>query len=56
LLAYNFEMIICTCWDKYAKWKIRWVIISLIDVDKWWAYVDDLIEIEYACYAMLVLW
>ena len=45
----------CTCWVKYAKWRIRWVILSLIDVDKWLAYVDDLIEIEYACYAMLVL-
>ena len=44
LLAYNFDMMNCTCWVKYAKWGIRWVIISLIDVDKWWDYVDDLIR------------
>jgi len=38
------EMMNCDCWVKYAKWRKRWVIISLIDVDKWWACVDDLIR------------
>jgi len=38
----------CTCWVKYAKWIIGWVILSSIDVDKWWAYVDDLIR-DWIC-------
>jgi len=42
------EMMNCTCWVKYAKWRIRWVIFSLIDVDKWWACVDDLIR-DWIC-------
>ena len=57
MLAYNFEMMNCTCWVKYAKWRIRWVILSLIDVDKWWAYVDDLFRdwICLVCYVSNVI-
>ena len=56
MLAYNFEMMNCTCWVKYAKWRIRCVILSLIDVDKWWAYVDDLIRdwICLLCYVSIL--
>ena len=46
--AYTFEMMNCTCWVKYVKRGIRWVTLSLIDVDKWWAYVDDLIR-DWIC-------
>jgi len=37
--------------------KIRWVILSLIDVDKWWAYVNDLIRdlICLLCYVSIVI-
>ena len=44
IVCLYFEMMNCTCCVKNAKWGIRWVILSLIDVDKWWAYVDDLIR------------
>jgi hypothetical protein len=42
----------CTCWDKHARWVMKWVMFSLIDVDKWWAFVDDLIRgwIYMLCY------
>ena len=50
-------MMNCTCWVKYAKWRIRWVILSLIDVDKWWAYVDDSIRdwMWLLCYVIDVI-
>jgi hypothetical protein len=48
LLAYNFEMMDCTCWVKHARWVMRWVLFSLIDVDKWRAYVDDLFR-DWIC-------
>jgi hypothetical protein len=53
LLAYNFEMMNWTWRVKNAKWKIKWVILSLIGVEKWWAYVDDMIRdwICLICYA-----
>jgi len=51
------EMMNCNCWVKYAKWRIRWVILSLIDVDKWWACVDNLIGdwICLLCYVSNVI-
>ena len=38
-LVYNFEMLNCVCWVNYAKWGIRWVILILIDVVKWWILI-----------------
>jgi len=57
LLAYNFWLMNCTCWVKYAKGRIRWVILSLTNVDKWWAYVDDLFRhwIWLLCYVSNVI-
>jgi len=47
-LAYTFKMMNCICWVDYAKWGIRWIIFVLIDVVKWWAYVNDFIR-DWIC-------
>jgi len=47
-LAYTFKMMNCICWVDYAKWGIQWLIFVLVEVVKWWAYVDDLI-IDWIC-------